>query len=166
MSLLDILGEEEGANQKDDALPNWVNKDNASLGAYNAINTLKLEKLSYIKKHNNAARYRLKGPYQITQKEVINMISQGRTGVFGAGRNSYSEALNKYLDDINEELEIKKNERIKKVGLRALDKKEVIKKAQNLQQEYDELKDKKLSDFYDDLLKKMPLSDIKKLGLQ
>jgi hypothetical protein len=166
MSLLDILGEEEGANQKEDALPDWVNEGNASLGAYNAIYALKLEKLSYIKKHNKAASYRLKGPYQITQMDVINMIPQGRTGVFGAGRNSYSENLNKYLDETNNELEIKKNERIKKVGLRAHDKEAVVKKAQILQQDYDELKDKKLSDFYDDLLKKMPLSDIKKLGLQ
>ena len=87
----------------------------------------------------------------------------GRSGLFG--HNSYTEGLKGYLKSTNEELEQKKSGRLKKGGLLAKDKKTVVKKAQSLQQEYDALKNKKLSEFYDDLVNKMPIKDRQKLGL-
>jgi len=78
---------------------------------------------------------------------------------------SYAKDLKKYLGEVNKDLEERKAERVKKVGLRANNKEMVVKKAQTLQQDYDDLKNMKLSDLYDDLAKKMPLKDKQKLGL-
>lgn len=162
MSLLDILNEETAQARKKE-LPDWVVDKNSSLKVYNKINELRLERLGYIKQHGKAKDYKKKGNYQITQVEVARAVDMARTGLFTHG--SYADKLNDYLGDVNKDLEARKTERIKKVGLRANSKETVVKKAQTLQQDYDDLKNMKLSEFYDDLAKKMPLKDKQKLGL-
>ncbi|WP_114325131.1 hypothetical protein [Candidatus Colwellia aromaticivorans] len=163
MTLLDILNKEVNSNIKE-GVPDWVSEKNASLKAYNIINELKLEKLTFIKKHSKVTDYRKKGNYQIKIQDIVRQMKEGRTGVFQS--NSYSTDLKKYFKEINDELEKKMNARIKKKGgLLAKNKITIVKKAQSLQQEYDELKDKKLSEFYDDLIGKMPIKDKLKLGI-
>jgi hypothetical protein len=162
MNLLDILNEEVISNQKE-ILPDWVSENNSSLKAYRKINELKLDKLDYIKRHSKVSDYRKKSNYSISNQDVIDALQMGRSGLFG--HNSYAEALKGYLKSTNEELEQKKSSRLKKGGLLAKDKKTVVKKAQSLQQEYDALKNKKLSEFYDDLVNKMPIKDRQKLGI-
>ncbi|PKG86290.1 hypothetical protein CXF85_00850 [Colwellia sp. 75C3] len=162
MNLLEILNEETTLSRKED-FPNWISNSNSSLKVFHKIKELNLEKLSYIKKHGKVNDYRKKGNYQITQVEVASAVEMARTGLFTHG--SYAKELKAYLDSVNDDLEKRKVERVKKVGLRANDKETVVKKAQSLQQNYDELKNKKLSEFYDDVAKKMPLKDKQKLGL-
>jgi len=162
MSLLDILNEEISSNQKE-VLPSWVSENNSSLKAYRKINELKLDKLDYIKKHSKVSDYRRKSNYSINNQEVIDSLQMARSGLFS--HNSYAKDLKEYLKLTNDELEKKKNDRLKKGGLLAKDKKTVVKKAQSLQQDYDALKNKKLSEFYDDLAEKMPIKDRQKLGL-
>lgn len=163
MNLLDILNEELSSNQKE-ILPEWISENNSSLKAYRKINKLKLDKLDYIKKHSKVSDYKLKSNYKISNKALIDALQMSRTGLFGE-QNSYAGSLKRYLGSTNDELEKKKSGRLKKGGLLAKDKKTVVKKAQSLQQEYDALKNKKLSEFYDDLVNKMPIKDRQKLGL-
>ena len=162
MSLLDILNEEVISNQKE-ILPEWVSENNSSLKAYRKINELKLDKLDYISRHSKVSDYRKKSNYSISHQDVIDALQMARSGLFS--HNSYAENLKGYLKSTNEELEKKKRSRLNKGGLLAKDKKTVVKKAQSLQQEYDALKNKKLSEFYDDLVNKMPIKDRQKLGI-
>ncbi|NOU52603.1 hypothetical protein HG263_19040 [Pseudoalteromonas sp. JBTF-M23] len=164
MSLIDILNEQIGQSEpKEETLPAWVNPENGSKKAYDAINELKLEKLSYIKTHYLVADFKAKKRYKITQIEVAKKITMARTGLFTHG--SYSNDLNKYLTEVNEVLENEKINRVKPKGLNACSKEEVINKARNYKDGEDYWKNRRLLEFYEDLIAKMPFKDRRILRL-
>lgn len=164
MSLIDILNEQTGLSEpKKEKLPAWVNLENGSSKAYDAIHELKLEKLSYIKTHSLVSDFKVKKRYQITRIEVAKKISMARTGLFTHG--SYSKKLNEHLTEVNGILENEKINRVKPKGLSACSKKEVINKARNYKDGEDYWKNRRLLEFYEDLIAKMPFKDRRILGL-
>jgi len=162
MSLLGLL-DEETAPKGIDELPDWVSKENGSYIAYQAIGALKLDKLAYIKKHTRAVDFKAKKKYHISQLEVAAAVNMARTGLFSHG--PYAAELKKFLSDTNDALEQVKERKLKPKGLRAECKEDVIKKAIDYKSECKYWKNKKIEEFYDSLLGKMPLKDRQKLGL-
>ncbi|MCC9660705.1 hypothetical protein LPA49_09000 [Pseudoalteromonas sp. MB41] len=105
----------EKAEQKvlEEQTPSWVNKNNASLVAYNETERLRCERIMFINKHSRAINFRSKKNYQISGREVARAVGISASTLLTT--STYSGEFTKYLGDINKELEKKKNQRIAKV---------------------------------------------------
>jgi len=138
MDFTDLLAQTIAKENSDleDKLPDWVSADNASLAAYEAINSFKKEKCAYISKHKTATKFRISKYFQVQKKEVADKIGATTQAIFYA--SSYSEKLLEHLQGedgkggVNGELMKRKEERIAKArtGLASKSKSEVYSTAQ------------------------------------
>tara|TARA_R110001583_G_C5655551_1_gene409189 strand:+ start:565 stop:1101 length:537 start_codon:yes stop_codon:yes gene_type:complete len=151
MEFNDLLAQSVAEDKaKEDKRPDWVSEDNASLAAYDAINSIKKEKFAYISKHKAATAFRTAKYFQVQKKEVADAIGATTQAIFYA--SSYSEKLLEYLQGkedqegnrkggINGDLMKRKDERIAKSrsGLASKYKSEVYSTAQEAMKRIKEL---------------------------
>jgi hypothetical protein len=162
---------EEENNDSEDKLPIWVSTDNASFKAYDAINSIKKEKFSYISNHKNATAFRIAKNFQVQKKEVADKIGATTQAIFYA--SSYSEKLLEYLQGkdgkggVNNELMKRKNERIKKIrtGLASKPKSEIYSTAQAAKKRIKELEAQNAAGQLALAIAKLPLNVRVKLKL-
>lgn len=173
MDLKDILAqsiEEEKAELKD-KMPEWVSAQNASLAAYNAINSLKKEKFAYISKHKTATAFRIAKKFQVQKKEVADAVGATTQAIFYA--SSYSEKLIEHLQGkdgnggVNGELMKRKDERISKsrTGLASKSKSEVYSTAQEAMKRIKELEMQNAAAQLELAIAKLPINVRVKLKL-
>jgi predicted transcriptional regulator len=158
--------------EPENKLPEWVSPDNASLAAYQAINSFKKDKLTYISKHKTATAFRIAKTFQVQKKEVADKIGATTQAIFYA--SSYSEKLLEYLEGkkgkggVNNELMKRKDERIAKprTGLASKPKSEVYSTAQDAKKRIEELEAKNASEQLALAIAKLPLNVRDKLKLR
>lgn len=90
----------------------WINLHPTAEEAFNAIKTLKKEKLRYISGHPSKGSYKTKKPWSISKVEVGRKIGKESQPLFNS--NTFSEGLLGYFDQVNIDLHKAKDERLKK----------------------------------------------------
>lgn len=166
---LDILRRRAQEGKDTEPLPDWVSQRNITLPAYQCINAIKQERLKYIIKHGQIKDYKKKGLYQITASEVARAIGVATTTLISS--SAYSFKLKRYLDDINKELEQKKNHKIiihKRTisgGLQQRKKDELKIELGKTKTELKVLKKRNAHEQVSALLAELPLPIKRKLGL-
>ncbi|MFT6132547.1 MAG: hypothetical protein ACJAW2_001269 [Shewanella sp.] len=174
MEFKDLLAKSivEEKAEPEDKLPEWVSANNASLAAYEAINTLEKEKFAYISKHKTATAFRIAKNFQVQKKEVADAIGATTQAIFYA--SSYSEKLIEYLQGnnskggINGKLMKRKDERIAKprTGLASKSKSEVYSTAQDAIKRIKELEAQNAAAQLELAIAKLPLNVRDKLKLR
>lgn len=174
MEFKDLLAKSivEEKTEPEDKLPEWVSANNASLAAYEAINTLEKEKFAYISKHKTATAFRIAKNFQVQKKEVADAIGATTQAIFYA--SSYSEKLIEYLQGnnskggINGNLMKRKDERIAKprTGLASKSKSEVYSTAQDAIKRIKELEAQNAAAQLELAIAKLPLNVRDKLKLR
>jgi hypothetical protein len=174
MEFKDLLAKSivEEKAEPEDKLPEWVSANNASLAAYEAINTLEKEKFAYISKHKTATAFRIAKNFQVQKKEVADAIGATTQAIFYA--SSYSEKLIEYLQGnnskggINGNLMKRKDERIAKprTGLASKSKSEVYSTAQDAIKRIKELEAQNAAAQLELAIAKLPLNVRDKLKLR
>ena len=166
MEFKDLLAKSiaEERAEPEDKLPAWVSADNASLAAYEAINSFKKKKFAYIRKHKTATAFRIAKNFQVQKKEVADKIGATTQAIFYA--SSYSEKLRFYLegkddkgeDGVNYELMKRKEERIAKprTGLASKTKTVVLATAQSGRNRIKELEKQNAADQLTLAIAKLP----------
>lgn len=154
----------EKVDEKVDVLPEWVNPQNSSYKAYQEVEKLKRLKKKYIRRHNLKSQYVKKSNYLIQKSEVARLVGVKPQPLFNSC--AYSESLSRYLAEINEQLEIAKENRIKsKGGLRQKKKEDLVKDLQLLQKKEEDLLIETVDAVYEKTLNKLSLPMRRKLGL-
>lgn len=92
-------------------IPTWVKDTNISRKAYNTINQSKIEKLQYISTHNLSIAYKRKKDYLIVASDIARKLGVAPTTLIST--SSYSIELKNYIDQINQELLIAKDAKLK-----------------------------------------------------
>jgi len=164
----DFLNDEEKAPQQDilhRSLPGWVSETNASLQAFNAINSIKIEKLEYILKNKRSRAFRTKKSYQVKKSKVAKIVEVTPQVLFYL--STYSEELKSFLDKVNDELEEKKTKRLeaKSEGVREKPKAEVYEKYKFYKDALTQLQKNNASDQVTGAISRMSFQTRKKLGL-
>ncbi|MEI6895807.1 MAG: hypothetical protein V5789_14525 [Colwellia sp.] len=162
--------------EPENELPEWVSADNASLAAYEAINSIKKEKFAYISKHKTATKFRVAKTFQVQKKEVADKIGATTQAIFYA--SSYSEDLLTFLEGkedtdgkrtggINGELMKRKDDRIAKprTGLASKSKSEIYSSAQAANKRIEELETQNAGEQLSLAITKLPLNVRVKLKL-
>ncbi|MDP5134772.1 hypothetical protein ORJ04_02290 [Rheinheimera baltica] len=165
--LIQFLGE-NFANSNGDAaekLPLWVDKNNASYSAYNAINEIKQAKFRFIHGHSKERDYNKKSNFLVSKAEVATRIGKTPQSIFHA--SAYSAHLSTYFDEVNETLLAAKNKKIEKKahGLQHLTKEELKTKTKTAVEELTAIKQYNCEELYARLLGNMPLDVKRKFGL-
>tara|TARA_R110001583_G_scaffold66537_3_gene191139 strand:- start:218 stop:760 length:543 start_codon:yes stop_codon:yes gene_type:complete len=178
MEFNDLLAQSvaEDKSELENELPEWVSADNASLAAYEAINSIKKEKFAYISKNKTATKFRVAKTFQVQKSEVADKIGATTQALFYA--SSYSEGLLTFLegkvdaagkrtDGINGELMKRKNERIAKprTGIASLSRPEVNATAQSAKKRIQELEAQNAADQLALAIEKLPLNVLRELKL-
>ncbi|MEQ3660719.1 MAG: hypothetical protein ABNH21_17380 [Glaciecola sp.] len=162
-----LASDEPSVKQKaEDSRPTWVSKTNSSYCAYHAILKLKQQKKAYIKKHSLKSQYTRKSTYQIGKSEVALIVKKNAQPLFNS--NSYSKELVIFFNDINSELEEKKEQRINKSkrGIRNKRKEDLINEHQQLIKSHQDSQVKVVNDVYQKVIDNMPLDVKRKLRLE
>jgi len=164
----DFLDDEEKLPQQDhlySLLPDWVSEKNATLKAYNAINSIKLDKLEYIQKNKTKHAFRTQKLYQVKTEEVATKVGVTPQVLFHT--STYSDSLKSFLKEINDELRDKKIKRLeaKPEGVRARPKTEVYESYQSCKKDLVEVKKKNASDQVSEAISRMSTQTRNKLGL-
>lgn len=161
-SFLDVKDHVESEQKK---LPAWVSATNNSLKAYEAINSLVLEKRRFIRGHQNRSHFKKKGSYLISKAEVAALVGSRPQPLFHSA--DYSSSLTKYFDDENGKLEDAKEKRLSKSkgGLRAKQKDELVKDLQEAKTQNQGILAQTVDQVFEKTLNKMPLDVKRKLGL-
>lgn len=143
----------------------WIKLHPTAEKAYNAINSLREEKLRYIRGHPNKKSYEVKKHWTINKAEVGRRIGKESQPLFNS--NTFSGELTKYFDKINNELRDAQKERIKKPnkGYQHKSKKELKKRTIKLTKENEKLLQNTCEELYGRMLNDMPLDVKRKLGL-
>lgn len=92
--------------------PGWVSRTNASYDAWKALQSLKRERLNYIKNHSKPSAYRTNKTFQISGSEVANKVGMSKVTLLST--SSYSEAFKQYLAETNAILLRTKEQRVEK----------------------------------------------------
>ena len=178
MEFNDLLAQSVAQNkaEPENELPEWVSADNASLAAYEAINSIKKVKFAYISKHKTATKFRVLKYFQVQKKEVADKIGATTQALFYA--SSYSEGLLTFLEGkegadgkrtggINGELMKRKDDRIAKprTGLASKSKGEIYATAQSANNRIKELEAQNAADQLSLAIEKLPLNVRVKLKL-
>lgn len=91
--------------------PNWTSKKNSSFDAWEYVEKARKEKERYIRSHKKITDYLTKQKFQIKGSDVAKALNISRVSLMNT--SGYSESFRKYLDDVNAELELLKNETLK-----------------------------------------------------
>jgi len=92
--------------------PEWVSSKNASFRAWQYVEQLRNEKALYIKRHDKAKDFSKKGAYLIKGSEVAAALGVSRASLNNT--SNYSPYFRRYLNEVNAELEVAKEEKLKK----------------------------------------------------
>ncbi len=162
----DFIDADDLPEQGKELLPAWVTEKNSSFKAYEAINALKVKKRQFIRRHNLKSQFIRKSDYQITKAEVARMVDAKPQPLFNSV--TYSDALSRYLDNVNHELEETKLRKIakNKGGLRVRQKEELVKELQAANKEKKDLLLETVDAVYERTLMKLPLDVKRKLKLE
>jgi hypothetical protein len=178
MEFNDLLAQSlpQDKTETENERPDWVSEDNASLAAWEAINSIKKEKFAYISKHKTATKFRTAKYFQVQKSEVAEAIDATTQAVFYA--SSYSEELLEYLEGkedadgkrtggINGELMKRKDDRIAKprTGLASKSKLEIYSSAQSANSRIKELEAQNVAEQLALAITKLPLNVRDKLKL-
>lgn len=164
MKLVDIVNSVE-EKKVEEKLESWISKKNASYSGYQAIKTLKVEKLKYINKHKTKTAFRTDSSYQIKPVDVKNLTGISTNSLFV--QNSYSGDLAGFLKDTNKELKAIKEKRIENAysGVKSKPKPEIYKEYKSKKSKAKLLEEKNAKDQLELVLSRMLLSTKKILGL-
>ena len=103
---------DEAIKNDEQQLPEWVSKQNASYDAYICIDALKEERMSFINNHQRKSNYKSKKVYQISGAEVARKINLANATLLCT--SAYSSAVSQYLEQVNKDLQQKKEHRLQK----------------------------------------------------
>lgn len=166
--LKEFLGEDSPLNKSvdDKDRPRWAVDGETSGKAFDAIVKFEKAKLRYINGHSDEKDFKKKFSYKISKAEIAEEIGKNPQPLFKGV--SYSVALLKYYDDVNDKLENKKELKINKPkhGLQHLSKDEIKKKAQKQEKDLVKFQKNNCEELYARLLSNMPLDIKKNLGLK
>ncbi|WP_350544870.1 hypothetical protein [Pseudoalteromonas sp. 5-MNA-CIBAN-0065] len=177
MEFNDLLAQSVGQDKdKTRELPSWVSEDNASLAAYDTINSIKKEKYAYINKHKTVSKFRTNKTFQVQKSEVAKAIGATTQALFYT--SSYSEELLTFLEGneeadgtrsggINSELMKRKDERIAKprTGIASLSRPKVNANATAANKRIKDLEAQNAADQLALAITKLPLNVRVKLKL-
>jgi len=166
--LSDFLDSDELESEVQEELPSWISNENLSLKAYRKIQELRLEKLLYIANNSKKSDFKRVGCYQINQSEVAKTLGCSPQGLFSSTTSNYSADLTDYFNDVNKELQEKKELKIKskKRGLQNRSKDQLISEVKLQKNEVRLLFEQKAEKAYLLLKSEMPLDLKRKLGLK
>ena len=166
--LNDFLDSDELESEVQEELPFWISDENLSLKAYRKIQELRLEKLLYIANNAKRTDFKRVGRYQINQSEVAKTLGCSPQGLFSSTTSNYSVDLTDYFNDVNKELEEKKELKIehKKRGLQNRSKDQLISEVKQQKNESRINFEQTAEKAYSLLKSEMPLDLKRKLGLK
>lgn len=164
--LNEFLDADDLPEQGNKSFPVWVSDKNSSLKAYEVIKILQTQKKQYIRRHSLKSQFIKKSSYQISKAEVARMTNVKPQPLFNSV--IYSDALSRYLDSVNHELEEAKLRKIakNKGGLRVRQKEELVKELQATNKEKKDLLLETVDAVYERTLMKLPLDVKRKLKLE
>jgi len=162
----EFLDNDDLPEKEHEFVPSWVSEKNSSLKAYEAINILQAQKKQYIRRHSLKSQFIKKSSYKVSKAEVARMVMAKPQPLFNSV--TYSDALSRYLDNVNHELEEAKLRRIakNKGGLRVRKKEELVKELQAANKEKKDLLLETVDAVYERTLMKLPLDVKRKLKLE
>jgi len=147
------------------SLPNWVSQKNNSHKSYIAIQDLRKDKQNFIRRNGLKSSYEKKSNYQIQKAEVARLVGCKPQPLFNSC--SYSEALTRYLDDVNKELDASRERRItKKGGLRQKKKDDLVKALQESEANNERLLFDNVDAMVQRTINNIPLDIRRKLGIK
>lgn len=161
----EFLDSDESENDEPLSLPNWVNQKNNSHKSYIAIENLKKDKRKFIRNNGLKSSYVKKSNYQIQKAEVARLVGCKPQPLFNSC--SYSEALTRYLDDVNKELAVSRERRItNKGGLRQKKKDDLVKELQETKINSERLLVDTVDAVFERTINNLPLDVRRKLGIK
>lgn len=104
---LSILKAKAAKQVKIQKLPDWVSKKNTTFKIYTCINDLVDEKLEFIKTHKTISNYKRKKDYLIIPSEVARLAGIAATTLTVTSK--YSKDVKSYIEQVNQDLIIKKD---------------------------------------------------------
>lgn len=153
---------DEALNDGEQQLPEWVSKQNASYDAYICINALKEERISFINNHQRKNSYKSKKVYQISGAEVARKINVANTTLLCT--SAYSSAISQYLDQVNKELQQKKERRLQKTqqlksrGPVARNKDELVAEVTTLKKKVKEIEERNVEEQVTEIFNQLNLN--------
>jgi hypothetical protein len=157
-STFDLLeSNQQRENEGKVKYPDGISDANASGSAYKAIIELAEEKRRYIKAHSKKTAYRSAKTYLVQRSEVSTKAVTKVQTLFNT--STYAENLKKALNEVNDELEKLKEERltIQVKRTKQQSKSVIYLENQQLKKEIKELKQKNAIEHIDALINKMSL---------
>lgn len=155
----------EAMKAAEDILPPWAKKHEKAKTALTIIKKLRKDKLAYIDKHANKSAYTINKNFQIIPAEVGRLVG-------GDAKNTlykapYSVDLIKHIEEVNEGILKRKEERLKadNQGIRDKKKVEVFGEYQKEKNRADNLESQLKLSQIKNVLNKMPLKTKIALGL-
>lgn len=147
--------------------PIWAIDSNSSGAAFDAIQTLYAEKKHFISTHNKNVNFKKKRNYQISKKEVADLVPglSGPTAIFNTV--DYSESLTSEFNAKNESLMRLKETIVKKwsTGNQRKSKRNLLKNLQSIELKYKQLAEKTAETVLEESIQRLPLPIRKKLDL-
>ena len=160
----EFLDSDELGGDEPLSLPNWVNQNNNSHKAYFAVEELRKNKRSFIRRNSLRSRYEKKSSYQIQKAEVARLVGCKPQPLFNSC--SYSESLTRYLDDVNNDLSASREKRIaNKGGLRQKRKDDLVRELQITKVSNERLLVDTIDAVFERTINNLPLDVRRKLGL-
>lgn len=143
----------------------WVKLHPTAKDAYKAINSLKEEKLRYIRGHPQKSSYKVKKYWTISKAEVGRRIGKESQPLFNS--NTFSEKLTEYFNEVNDNLHKSKEARLNKPkkGYQHKTKEELKNSTIKLTNENKKLLQNTCEELYEKMLNDIPLDVKRKLGL-
>lgn len=112
--------------------PNWVSDSNSSGAAYEAIQCLYQQKLSYIRQHSKKTDFKNKSTFEISKSEVARVLGVKMQSIFHSV--NYADKLKDELDGKNDKLLKSKENKLasRYAGEKGKTKNELIQKVREL----------------------------------
>ena len=160
---------EQASKAQAAVLPHWVSNKNYSFKAWQYTESLKKEKLLYIKRHDKITDFSIQKNYQIKGSDIASALEISRASLMNTSK--YSHDFRRYLDSTNQELDDAKEKRLKKSkespsrGSIRNTKDELVKANTELRSKVDKLEALKTEEIVCRAFDQLPLPIRKKLGI-
>ena len=159
----------QASKEQEEDVPHWVSSKNHSFKAWQYAESLKKEKLLYIKRHESITDFSIQKRYQIKGSDIANALKISRASLMNTSK--YSHDFRRYLDSVNQELDDAKEKRLKKSkespsrGSIRNTKDELVKANTELRSKIDKLEALKIEEIVCRTFDQLPLPIRKKLGI-
>lgn len=164
---MDILNQlvmqEEDKQKSKSKFPPWVSDENISKRAFIEINKQFEEKSKYIKRHSTKEDFTAKKNWQIIMSHIARNLESDSSTIFD--NETFKVGINKYFKGKNEELNNKKEAKLKKNGLPNQNKDQLIETVRDYKKEFEALEQRKNKELLTLMIELMPLPDRRKLNL-